>query len=45
MTLHPHGTLDAAPPSDWAGQIAHEVLRGRGFVELPSTTPPAGRLC
>jgi hypothetical protein len=34
VTLRPHGTLEAAAPPDWAGQIGHEVLRGRGFVEF-----------
>jgi hypothetical protein len=32
--LRAHGVLGPAPPADWAGQIAQDVLRGTGFVEV-----------
>jgi len=32
--LRASGVLGPEPPPDWAGQIAQEVLRGAGFVEV-----------
>ncbi|NOG72142.1 DUF4336 domain-containing protein [Roseicella sp. DB1501] len=34
VALRAHGELGAGPPPDWAGQVAQEVLRGLGFVEI-----------
>jgi hypothetical protein len=44
VELRAHGTVDATPPTDWAGQIGHDVLRGRGFIEYTFHHAASGTL-
>lgn len=34
VTLRANGALGAEPPTEWAGEISQDVLRGRGFIEI-----------
>ncbi|WP_149540183.1 DUF4336 domain-containing protein [Siccirubricoccus phaeus] len=44
LLLGPHGRLGAAAPAAWAGQIAQDMLRGWGFVEIAFHHAPSGTL-
>jgi len=34
VTLRSSGVLGGAPPAAWAGEIAQDVIRGRGYTEI-----------